>query len=111
MLFRSVPADARLLESNNLLLNESSLTGESRLVEKQTDKMFKKGDITSPNMIYQGTTVAEGKGLCVITATGYETKFGKIALFADESEDETPLQKKMKILSREIGIKIGRAHV
>ena len=98
-----VPVDGRILESNNLLINESSLTGESRLVEKREEKLAQGDDVTSNNMVYQGTTVAEGRGIFFVTATGLQTKFGRIVFLADEPETETPLQKKMTVLSREIG--------
>lgn len=97
-----IPADGRLIEVNNLLINESSLTGESRLIEKTIENQTKE-DVTSDNMVYQGTTVAEGRGTFFVTATALETRFGKITFLAEETQTKTPLQKKMEILSREIG--------
>lgn len=101
-----VPADGRLIEVNNLLINESALTGESDLVDKTDKKLQVKESEVSKNMVYQGTTVAEGRARFIVTATGTQTHFGKIALFAQEEETETPIQKKMKRLSFNIGIAV-----
>lgn len=101
-----IPADGRLIATNNLLVNESSLTGESELVLKTDQKIRQKNQITSKNIVYQGTVVAEGNGKFLILSTGIDTKFGKIALYAQESQTETPIQKKIKKLSKQIGITV-----
>lgn len=106
-----IPADGRLIEVNNLLINESSLTGESALIEKTDEKLLIKDEDVFKNMVYEGTAVAEGRGKFIVTAIGKETRFGKIALFAQETETETPIQKKMKILSRNIGLAVLLASV
>lgn len=101
-----IPADGRLIEANNLLINESSLTGESELIYKSTDVVKEKDDIASKNMVFQGTIVSEGAGKFVIFATGQDTRFGKIALFAQETESKTPIQVKIENLSKQIGLAV-----
>lgn len=88
-------ADGRLLESHNLVSNESSLTGESVGVEKQTAPL--RGEQISladqKNMIFSGSLITGGRGIMVVTATGMETEIGKIAsLMNDTEEKKTPLQ-------------------
>lgn len=101
-----IPADGRLIEVNNLLVNESSLTGESELILK-VDHEIRGGKSETPkNMVFQGTVVAEGNGKFVVLATGQETKFGKISLFAQETTAKTPIQKRMEKLSKQIGIAV-----
>ncbi|PIU76869.1 ATPase [bacterium CG06_land_8_20_14_3_00_33_50] len=101
-----VPADGRLIKANNLLINESALTGESFLAEKVDEKINTSENTIPKNMVFQGTTVAEGRGEFIVVSTGTETHFGKIALFSQEVETETPIQIKMKKLSRDIGIAV-----
>ena len=102
-----VPADARLVEAVNLRLEEAPLTGESVPVEKQTaptpgDELAV-GDRTS--MVYAGTAVTYGRGRAVVTATGMETEFGKVArMLQDVVSGRTPLQENLakvgKLLAR-----------
>ncbi|MCX6730689.1 MAG: cation-translocating P-type ATPase [Candidatus Roizmanbacteria bacterium] len=89
-----IAADGVLLESRNIELNESVLTGESLPVNKQ------KGD-----EVFSGTIVSKGRGVIQIVHTGMQTKFGQIAHNLSTIEDtETPLQIKLKQLTRTIGI-------
>lgn len=88
-------ADGRLLESHNLIVNESSLTGESDGVEKQVDpisgEQIALGD--QNNMVFSGSLITGGRGVLVVTATGMQTEIGKIAsLMNDTKEKKTPLQ-------------------
>lgn len=88
-------ADGRLLEGYNLLVNESSLTGESDSVEKQTEvlsgEQIPLGD--QSNMIFSGSLITGGRGMLVVTATGMKTEIGKIAaLMNDTKQKKTPLQ-------------------
>lgn len=94
-----IPADCRLIESFGLLVNESSLTGESVAVQKDASYVLNKdtGVADRKNMVYKGTIVVMGKGLGVVCAVGKETEFGKIAKAVSETEKElTPLQKSIK---------------
>ncbi len=92
-----IPADARLLESHSLHLEESALTGESLPVEKHTEKLaadLSPGD--RKNMVFAGTTANYGRGRAVVTATGMRTEFGRIAKMLDDVESgKTPLQQNL----------------
>ncbi|MCC8047275.1 MAG: calcium-translocating P-type ATPase, PMCA-type [Clostridiales bacterium] len=103
----AVPADARILESASLKVEESALTGESVPVTKFIDIIrLKDGekDVTlgdRKNMLYMGSTVVYGRGTAVVTATGMNTEMGKIAGALAQAEDEqTPLQMKLNQLSK-----------
>ncbi|MFC5591405.1 cation-translocating P-type ATPase [Sporosarcina soli] len=90
-----ISADGRLIESHNLQINESSLTGESLAVGKSTvpidDEDVPLGD--QKNMVFTGSFVTNGRGLAVVTAIGMETEIGKIANLLDSAkEKKTPLQ-------------------
>lgn len=91
-----VVADGRLLECVNLQLDESSLTGESSHVEKQTQPLEAEGQIPlaeRSNMVFSGSLVTGGRGIMVVTATGMDTEIGKIASLMNATrEKKTPLQ-------------------
>ncbi len=98
-----VPADARLLESANLRIQEATLTGESEPVEKQVDPLpgpdLPLGDRRS--MIYMGTTATYGRGKAVVVETGMRTELGKVAALLQSVGDEmTPLQKRLDQLGK-----------
>ncbi|WP_107924402.1 cation-translocating P-type ATPase [Lysinibacillus parviboronicapiens] len=90
-----INADGRLLESYNLHINESSLTGESLAVAKSTAPI-KVQQVTiadKKNMVFTGCFVTNGRGTVVVTAIGMETEIGKIANLLDTAkEKKTPLQ-------------------
>lgn len=103
----AVPADARVLESASLQVEEAALTGESVPVTKFIDlinledgaKDIPLGD--RKNMLYMGSTVVYGRGRAVVTATGMDTEMGKIAHALQQATDSaTPLQKKLNQLSK-----------
>lgn len=98
-----VPADARLVEAVNLQVNESVLTGESLPVPKERD-FIAAGD-ASPgdrrNMVFSGTTVTYGRGRGLVTSTGMETEFGRIAVMLQQTgRVSTPLQKNLDRVGR-----------
>lgn len=98
-----VPADLRLLRTQALEVEESSLTGESMPVPKITETIE---DIHASlgdrrNMAYMGTMVTRGKGIGVVVATGMDTEMGLIADLIQTAEDsETPLQRRLEQLGR-----------
>lgn len=104
---RSVPADLRLIETSDLQINESALTGESVPVEKDAT-FLAEGDLPlgdRKNMAFQGTIVTAGRARGIVIATGISTEVGRIAAMMNEQETEkTPLQKKLTHLSKVLGI-------
>ncbi len=101
-----VAADGRLIESINLKVDESPLTGESVAVEKDAEKILPP-DTPLPervNMVFSGTTVIYGRGIAVVTATGKETEFGRIAGMLEAVESEaTPLERRIATVGRWLG--------
>ncbi|HWI46994.1 MAG TPA: cation-translocating P-type ATPase [Rummeliibacillus sp.] len=90
-----VSADGRLLESHNLQINESSLTGESLAVAKSTDPISEDNVPIADknNMVFTGSFVTNGRGTVIVTAIGMDTEIGKIANLLDTAkEKKTPLQ-------------------
>jgi len=102
-----VPADARLLQSMALRVDESTLTGESFPVAKNANDSIISGaplaEIT--NSVFSGTNITRGRGQAIVVHTGMKTEFGKIAKgLMDEVKEETPLQKRLSVLGKWIGI-------
>jgi Ca2+-transporting ATPase len=101
-----VPADARLLEAVNLKTDEASLTGESTAVEKDAGVRLgaEAGVGDRRNMVFAGTAVTYGRGQAVVTATGMQTEFGRIARMLQEVEEEpSPLAVKMDYIGKRLG--------
>ena len=102
-----VPADCRLLESHNLKIEESSLTGETEPVLKDAN-MIAKNDVSLGDMLNMGfmaSIVVNGHGKAVVTETGMNTKVGKIANMIIENESpETPIQRKLGQVGKTLGI-------
>jgi P-type Ca2+ transporter type 2C len=99
-----VPADARVIETVALEIDESMLTGETVPVRKDTeavsDTKAQLADRT--NMVFMGTIVTRGRGCAAVTSTGMSTEMGNIASVVSGEEEETPLQKKLEGLSKQI---------
>lgn len=94
-----VPADARLIESFNLKIDESSLTGETVPVLKdenfKASKDLETADIL--NMVWGGTMITNGHAKALITKTGMETKLGEIAkIISEDTAPKTPIQQKLE---------------
>ena len=102
-----VPADCRLIESYNLKIEESSLTGETEPVLKDSDMIGRKGISLGDqlNMAFMASIVVNGHAKAVVTETGMNTKVGKIAnmMIQDESP-ETPIQKKLGQVGKILGV-------
>jgi Ca2+-transporting ATPase len=98
-----VPADGRIVECARLQIEESALTGESHAVTKMTDPLDDEqatlGDRI--NMSFMGTTITDGRGRLLVTATGAETEVGRIGTLIDEATTrDTPLEQKLARLGR-----------
>lgn len=95
-------ADVRILESKNLVVDESILTGESIGVEKSASET-KSNVKQKKNILYSGTSVITGYGIGVAEYTGLNTELGKIAQKVTTSEDEkSPLTIRMEKFSKQI---------
>ena len=104
---RIIPADLRLIQSINLKIEESALTGESVAVDKNADLVTDKeaGIGDRLNMAFSSTSVAYGRGEGLVVYTGMDTEIGKIAAMINESTEElTPLQKRLNDLGKLLGI-------
>jgi len=101
-----VPADARLIEAINLKVDEAPLTGESAPVNKTVGPLPEETGIPERrNMVFTGTAVVYGRGKAVVTSSGMNTEFGKIAKMVQVTEEEeTPLEKRMASVGKWLGI-------
>jgi calcium-translocating P-type ATPase len=97
-----VPADARVVASEWLAVDESALTGESAAVEKTTAQVSVGTTLAERfSMLYAGTGVTRGRARALVTATGEETELGSIARLASAAKPPpTPLQRRLGALSR-----------
>ncbi|HBE84378.1 MAG TPA: magnesium-transporting ATPase, partial [Lachnoclostridium sp.] len=102
-----VPADARLITSTNLQVDESALTGESEPSEKDADILLQ-GSVPlgdQLNMVFSSCHVTSGHGLAMVTATGMQTEMGKIAGYLNNSQKiRTPLQRRLEKIAKSISI-------
>lgn len=102
-----ISADGRLVEASDLRVNQSTLTGESNSIHKVKDSVTR-DDISwleQSNLVFAGTSVAEGDGKAIVFSTGIGTEFGKIAEFTQILKDESsPLQKEMERLTKTVSI-------
>ena len=102
-----VAADARLLEVVNLKADEALLTGESTAVDKDLAALAAPETAVADQrcMVFGGTVITYGRGRAVVTATGMETQFGRIArLLAEVEEEQTPLEKRMVTIGRALSL-------
>ncbi|GBE01718.1 calcium-transporting ATPase 1 [bacterium BMS3Bbin06] len=101
-----VPADLRLFEALNLKVDESSLSGESLSVSKGIDPVDPSTPLAERNsMAWMGTTVTNGRASGMVVATGMSTEFGRIArLTQTVGKETTPLQRKLAVLGKHLGI-------
>jgi len=101
-----VSADARLIAVINLKMDEAALTGESTSVSKDAKPLAAETPISErTNIVFTGTTVTYGRGKAVVTSTGMNTEFGKIAKMVQATDEEdTPLEKRMANVGKWLGI-------
>jgi Ca2+-transporting ATPase len=101
-----IPADGRLSEIHSLQCDEAPLTGESFPVEKELSVLpvdMAVGD--RKNMVLTGTSVTYGRGKAIVTATGVNTEFGKIAAeLVSVLQEKTPLEKRTQEIGKWLGI-------
>jgi P-type Ca2+ transporter type 2C len=101
----AISADARLVEENELRVDQSTLSGESHPVRKTCDPQLRDGlaHVELPNLLFAGTSVAAGTGRAVVFATGMDTEFGKIARLTQSlGNAPSPLQKEMAGVTRTV---------
>ena len=102
-----VPADCRLINSYNLKIEESALTGENIPSLKDSSKILKEntamGDLC--NMVFATTIVVNGHGEAIVVETGMNTRVGKIAgMIIEDESPETPIQKKLAEVGKILAI-------
>ncbi|WP_456323013.1 cation-translocating P-type ATPase [Hydrogenimonas sp.] len=110
-----VPADIRLIESHDLRVDESLLTGESVVVEKSALAIFDDPELPvadRANMLFAGTYVTSGRAKGVVVAVGLQTQIGRIAeMLAQKSEAKIPLIERLERFSKNIAVAITVASV
>ena len=102
-----ITADARIIEASQLRGEESALTGESEPVMKNPEFVGEEDAALGDriNMLYKGSTVVNGRGKAIVTATGMQTEMGKIAGWLNDDENQkTPLQKRLNQLGKRISL-------
>lgn len=104
-----VSADARIIKSHSLQVNESALTGEAVSIDKKSEPILRDncplGD--QVDMVFSSGLVTYGRGVAVVTNIGMETEIGKIAtLMKEAKERKTPLQKDLDMFSKRLSILI-----
>jgi Ca2+-transporting ATPase len=99
-----IAADARIIEAFDLKLDEAVLTGESTPVNKTNEKIPSNTRVSDrKNCVFMATHVIYGRGKAVVTATGMNTEFGKIAEMVQEvEEEETPLKRKLEDFAKKL---------
>lgn len=108
-----VPADGRLIESSNVRIDESLLTGESLPITKTVDELVGDKEVyEQTNMVFQGSFLIAGTATIAVTATGNETEFGRLAALSKDDVIKSPVQEKIdKLLSHIIAAVGGLAIV
>jgi len=96
-----IPADCILLEEQELRMNESVLTGESKEIRK---KAGNEKNYTDENLVFMGTYIVNGRCIAKVIYTGMNTQFGKIAGLISTTEKELPLQKKVNKIAKYMAI-------
>ena len=103
-----IPADARVILSQNLKVDEASITGESEPVYKISEILKQEVSVADQrNMLFKGTHVVSGNGRAVVVGTGAITVIGKIAKEISSIDTEIPLKANIRYLSRAIIITVG----
>jgi Ca2+-transporting ATPase len=103
-----VPADCKLIESFDLTIDESPLTGESQGVRKDGDTILGQVELADRiNMCYMGTLVLEGRAKAIVVSIGKQTEIGKVGeLLQGVSGGKTPLEHKLEKLGKTLVIAV-----
>jgi len=107
-----VPADMRIVDSHDLEIDESLLTGESASVSKQANVVLVEDTVLGDrsNMVFAGSMVNRGRASCVVVGTGLVTELGKIAeAVSDSHSARAPLQIRMERFTQRVAIFVGCA--
>jgi len=104
-----IPADARVIESYNMVINEASLTGESEPARKsESGNPLHKKEISigeRSNMVFYGTYISTGNGKSIVVKTGGDTEIGKISHGLEEAgTSEIPIRQKMNHFGKWLGL-------
>ena len=108
-----VPADARLIDGNNVRIDEALLTGESEAITKTTDALRGEKQVyEQSNLLFQGSFVVSGEATAVVIGTGNDTEFGRLAALSEQTSIRSPVQKKIdKLINQIIAVIAGVAAV
>ena len=104
-----VPADIRIIESNNVSVNESILTGESDLKYKRNEPISEQNLFITEqhNMLFSGTSITNGNGKGIVVSTGLKSQIGKISAVLKKIGNEiSPLQKQINAMSKKISFMV-----
>lgn len=102
-----ISADARVIASSDLQVNQSTLNGESNPSRKTSDAVPEEGlsPAEIPNLVFAGTSVSEGNGRAVVLRIGMATEFGKIANLTQNMEEvRSPLQRDLDRLTKQVTV-------
>jgi len=102
-----IGADIRLVTSNRLQIDESSLTGESVAINKNADGVIAEGAPLGDrlNMAFSGTNVLNGNGVGIVVAVGMESRIGQIArLLKGQTKEKTQLHKRIDVLAKKLAV-------
>ena len=101
-----IPADGRLIEAFTMKTDEAPLTGESSAVNKSALELPEQTQLNDrKNMVFTGTVVVYGRGKAVVTTSGMNTEFGKIAQMVQAApQEKTPLERRLSNVGKWIGI-------
>jgi Ca2+-transporting ATPase len=103
-----IPADIRFIETHQIRVDESALTGESQNVEKHPNEL-PEGDYALGDRInigFKGTHITNGRGLAYVVTTGMNTELGRIAKMIQTDESSTPLQKRLTAFGKWLSVGI-----
>lgn len=102
-----ISADGRLVEESEIRVDQSTFTGESHAVRKTSEAVLRvhAGALEMRNLVFAGTSVTSGNGIAVVSATGMDTEFGKVARMTQAVKTEpSPLQKELFRVTRAVSI-------